>query len=276
MFTVLTGLRSNPNITIDTKASTTTLVFPRILEASTTAELQIWFRGTIADANDTSALYRQPFTTGNGTVEYLLSTQFEAEDARRVFPCWDEPLFKANFTVTLIIPNNVTAVSNMPIDSEASLVSNGTTKKSVRFKTTPRMSSYLVAWAIGRFQYIESTDYKMPIRVYFAPDQDPAGMRYTLSVATKTMDFFEAKLGVPYPLPKLDFIVHTHQLWGYSGMENWGLITLSSTVVYDMTSSSYSGKQGSTTLTAHEISHLWFGDIVTMTWWDNIWLNEGL
>src|SRR5947199_1520344 len=201
--------------------------------------------------------------------KFMLGTQFEATDARRFFPCWDEPAFRARFQLTTVVPGNWVAVSNMPIESEKKIAGG----KEVRFAATPPMSSYLNVFVAGEFDLIESRSGPTQIRVVATKGKAELG-RYALEVTAQILRYYNDYFGVPYPLPKLDQIALPG---GFGGaMENWGGITYyESALLFDPRNSSARTKQNIYEVLAHEMAHQWFGDLVTMAWWDNLWLNEG-
>ena len=206
---------------------------------------------------------------GSGETKVMLGTQFEATDARRFFPCWDEPVFRARFQLSAVVPNNWLAVSNMPIESEKK-ISGG---KEVRFAATPPMSSYLNVFVAGEIDLIESRVGPTQIRVIATKGKAEMG-RYALDTTAQILQYYNDYFGVPYPLPKLDQIALPG---GFGGaMENWGGITYyESALLFDPKNSSAKTKQSIYEVIAHEVAHMWFGDLVTMAWWDNLWLNEG-
>jgi aminopeptidase N len=206
---------------------------------------------------------------GSGAKKTMLGTQFEATDARRLFPCWDEPSFRARFQLTAVIPENWLAVSNMPVESESK--TNG--EKEVRFAATPPMSSYLNVFVAGELDSIETQSNGVQIRVVTTRGKSEWG-RYALESSAKILDYYNEYFGAPYPLPKLDQIALPG---GFGGaMENWGGITyFESVLLFDPERSSDETKQDIFAVIAHEMAHMWFGDLVTMAWWDNLWLNEG-
>jgi aminopeptidase N len=235
---------------------------------------------------------------GTGARKVMLGTQFEATDARRFFPCWDEPAFRAHFQLTVVVPENWTAVSNMPIEGETLLNGKdpaiaggrpglGTSTgalgdralhgqepmKEVRFAPTPPMSSYLNVLVAGELDVVESQVGPTQIRVIATKGKGEQG-RYALEASAEILKYYDDYFGVPYPLPKLDQIAIPG---GFGGaMENWGGITYyESTLLFDPKSSSAETKQRIYEVIAHEMAHMWFGDLVTMAWWDNLWLNEG-
>jgi aminopeptidase N len=206
---------------------------------------------------------------GSGAQKIMLGTQFEATDARRFFPCWDEPAFRARFQLTALVPENWLAVSNMPIASEKKIAG----AKEVRFAATPQMSSYLNVFVAGELDLIESRVGPTQIRVIATKGKAELG-RYALEVTAQILQYYNEYFGVPYPLPKLDQIALPG---GFGGaMENWGGITyFESALLFDPKNSSAETKQNIYEVLAHEMAHQWFGDLVTMAWWDNLWLNEG-
>src|SRR5437867_632402 len=206
---------------------------------------------------------------GSGAPTVMLGTQFEATDARRFFPCWDEPVFRARFQLSAVVPENWLAVSNMPIESERKI----TEGKEVRFAATPPMSSYLNVFVAGELDLIEARSDSTQVRVIATKGKAELG-RYALEATAQILQYYNDYFGVPYPLPKLDQIALPG---GFGGaMENWGGITYyESALLFDPKNSSTETKQNIYEVIAHEVAHMWFGDLVTMAWWDNLWLNEG-
>jgi aminopeptidase N len=206
---------------------------------------------------------------GTGAWKIMLGSQFEATDARRFFPCWDEPVFRARFQLTAVVPENWLAVSNMPVDSENKIAGG----KEVRFAATPPMSSYLNVFVAGELDSIESRSGPTQLRVIATKGKAETG-RYALEATAQILQYYNDYFGVAYPLPKLDQIALPG---GFGGaMENWGGITYyESKLLFDPKSSSAETKQDIYEVLAHEMAHQWFGDLVTMAWWDNLWLNEG-
>ncbi len=206
---------------------------------------------------------------GSGATKVMLGTQFEATDARRFFPCWDEPVFRARFQLTAVVPENWLAVSNMPIESEKKIAEG----KEVRFAATPPMSSYLNVFVAGELDLIEARSVSTQVRVIATKGKAELG-RYALEATAQILQYYNDYFGVPYPLPKLDQIALPG---GFGGaMENWGGITYyESALLFDPKNSSAETKQNIYEVIAHEVAHMWFGDLVTMAWWDNLWLNEG-
>ena len=206
---------------------------------------------------------------GSGAPKVMLGTQFEATDARRFFPCWDEPVFRARFQLSAVVPENWLAVSNMPMESERKIAEG----KEVRFAATPPMPSYLNVFVAGELDLIEARSDSTQVRVIATKGKAELG-RYALEATAQILQYYNDYFGVPYPLPKLDQIALPG---GFGGaMENWGGITYyESALLFDPKNSSTETKQNIYEVIAHEVAHMWFGDLVTMAWWDNLWLNEG-
>src|SRR6266536_3817071 len=254
-------------IRIDEKTELLTLELPSQLAAGDHT-LALSFSGKINQQGQ-GLFYARYQEQGSGTKKIMLGTQFEATDARRLFPCWDEPVFRARFQLTAVIPENWFAVSNMPIESEKKIAGG----KEVRFAATPSMSSYLNVFVAGELDLIESQSGPTQIRVITTKGKAEMG-RYALEATAQILKYYNDYFGVPYPLPKLDQIALPG---GFGGaMENWGGITYyESALLFDPKNSSAETKQNIYEVLAHEMAHQWFGDLVTMAWWDNLWLNEG-
>ncbi len=200
----------------------------------------------------------------------MLATQMEPTDARRMFPCWDEPVFRAGYELTVVVPEKHLAVSNMPVDHEKKL---GSGWKEVVFKKTPPMPSYLVVLVSGELEVLNGQAEGVPIRIITTQGKFDQG-KYALEVTQKVLAYYNDYFGIRYPMPKLDQIAIPG---GFSGaMENWGAITYNEkNILFDPATSSQATREGVFGVMAHEMAHQWFGDLVTMSWWDNIWLNEG-
>jgi aminopeptidase N/puromycin-sensitive aminopeptidase len=198
-------------------------------------------------------------------------TQFEATDARRAFPSFDEPAFKATFDITLVVDKGDTAISNTNIVSDTPGPEVGV--RTIRFATTPKMSTYLVAFLVGDFQCVSGQSDGVPIRACATPDKVQYG-RFAVSAAEFVLHYYDTYFGIRYPMPKLDMIGLPDFEAG--AMENFGAITYRETdLLIDEKTASIEAKKGVADVVAHEMAHQWFGDMVTMQWWDNIWLNEG-
>ena len=207
----------------------------------------------------------------DGKEEYMAVTQHEPTDCRRTMPCFDEPALKATFDVTLIVPSDYTALSNMPVKEEKA-VDGG--KKAVKFETTPPMSTYLLAMVVARLDFVEGTSAKgVKYRVYTMPGVTKQG-EFALGVGMKVLDFFSEYFNNAYPLPKMDMVAIPD--FSAGAMENWGLVTYRETaLLIDDENSPLVSKQRVAYVVAHELAHQWFGNLVTMTWWTDLWLNEG-
>ena len=225
------------------------------------------FSGTITD--DMNGIYPCYFEV-DGEKQELLATQFESHYARQAFPCIDEPEAKATFDVTLTTEKDITVLGNMPIKSQSfegdMLVTN--------FETTPRMSSYLVAWVAGDLQKKSATTKGgVEVAIWSTKAHNPSNLDFALEIATRTIDFFDEYFGVPYPLPKSDHVALPD--FSAGAMENWGLITYREiALLVDPETTTLSTKHYVATVIAHELSHQWFGNLVTMQWWNDLWLNE--
>ena len=251
----------------DAEKEMLTLALPSELPAGEHA-LKLRFTGKINQQGQ-GLFYLHYQEQGSGARKVMLGTQFEATDARRFFPCWDEPAFRARFQLSVVVPENWLAVSNMPIESEQKIADG----KEVRFAPTPSMSSYLNVLVAGELDFIESQVGPTQIRVIATKGKAELG-RYALEASAQILKYYNEYFGVPYPLPKLDQIAIPG---GFGGaMENWGGITyFESALLFDPKNSSAETKQTVYEVIAHEMAHMWFGDLVTMAWWDNLWLNEG-
>jgi puromycin-sensitive aminopeptidase len=251
----------------DDKEETAALTFARPLPTGT-LQLFLRFTGTLNDK--LRGFYRSEYTLPDGTKKAMATTQFEAPDARRAFPCWDEPAHKATFEISLVVPSELTAISNMPIVSETP---QGQGKKLVRFAESPVMSTYLLALMVGEFECVESQAEGTQVRVWTTPGKKEQG-RFALDVACRLLQFYNSYFGILYPLPKLDLIAIPDFAAG--AMENWGAITYREVaLLVDPAQSSAATKQRVAIIIAHEIAHMWFGNLVTMEWWNDLWLNEG-
>ncbi len=263
-------------ISYDEKSETATFVFPKNLEASLPLgseaskliKLTIFFKGILNDKM--RGFYRSRYMS-SGKECYMATTQFEATDARRAFPCFDEPTQKSIFCVSLIVPRGKTAISNtLPV----SVLEHESGYEIIKFSPTPKMSTYLLAFIVGDFEYVESkTKNGVQVRVFTTPGKKHQA-KFALECAVKTLEFYDEYFDIPYPLPILDMIAIPDFTSG--AMENWGAITYrESALLVDEDHSSLVNKQWVALVIAHEIAHQWFGNLVTMEWWTHLWLNEG-
>ena len=230
-------------------------------------QLKIKFRGILNDK--LHGFYRSQYTDSAGKHHMLATTQFEATDARRAFPCWDEPALKAVYKVTLVIDENLTAVSNAGVEQERGV---GGGKKEVVFKDTIKMSTYLLAFIVGEFEATDPVDAGTPLRVVHVPGKRHL-TEWAKQIGAFSLKFFAEYYGIPYPGDKLDLVAIPDFAAG--AMENLGAITFRETALLaDEGSASRAELERVADVVAHENAHMWFGDLVTMKWWNGIWLNE--
>jgi len=258
---------TNPSITMDKDSETATLDFGETIQPGD-ARLEMAFTGELNDK--LMGFYRSEYTSQDGETRYLATTQFEPTDARRAFPCWDEPAKKATFEVTLVFSDEYQAVSNTPAVEEAV---PGPGLKSIRFAETPIMSTYLLAFIVGHLVSIEQrAEGGTMVGVWTTPGKE-AQASFALDTSVKLLGYFNDYFGIPYPLAKLDHIAIPDFAAG--AMENWGAVTYRETaLLVDPDNSSAGTRQRVAEVIAHEMAHMWFGDLVTMEWWDDLWLNE--
>ena len=261
------GSRPATSIDFDSKREVLQLNFAESIPSGP-ATLRLSFSGTLND--ELAGFYRSRYTMSDGKQGYMAATQFESTDARRAFPCWDEPGAKATFEVSLVVPEGMTAVSNTPPIDEKDL---GDGTRLVRFAETPRMSTYLLAFAVGPLDSIEGKARRgTKLGVWALPDRI-GHSRWALDEAIRILDYLNDYYGIPYPLEKLDHIAL--QDFAAGAMENWGAITYRERILlFDPATSSAQTRQTIVEVIAHETAHMWFGDLVTMAWCDDLWLNE--
>ncbi len=260
---------SKASVSLDEKAGTATLHFPRPLSLGRHT-LAITYSGSIQLGR--SGMFSAKYDSAQGQKQ-MLTTQFEFSAARRMFPCWDEPSAKATFTLSATLPANYVAISNMPIaeESAAGADASGVPLKRVTFGTTPRMSSYLLVLVAGELQAVHGQAGKVGLSVWTTGDAQLG--QAALERAQKLLPLYGQYFGTNYPLPKLDMIAVPHL--GFEAMENWGGITFDSDqLLYDPKSSSSATFQAMRHLVGHEVAHQWFGDLVTNASWNDVWLNE--
>lgn len=264
----LDGVDAAPTVTFDDKAQTATLTFAGPLAVGK-RRLAIDYTGKINQ--QAFGLFSVDYATDQGE-KRLLATQFESPDARRFAPMWDEPALKATFKLTVEAPAADMVVSNTPIESVAP-VGDGFTRTT--FAATPKMSSYLLFLAVGDFERISRKVGDVDVGVVVKRGSTgQAG--YALDAAAQLLPWFNDYFGTPYPLPKLDMVALPGGASAFSAMENWGAILyFEKAVLVDDRISSQADRQGAFSTIAHEMAHQWFGDLVTMAWWDDLWLNEG-
>ena len=256
------GTKLTPTTNYDAASEMVTMKLPETLQPGS-AVIRIVFSGHLNQ--QLSGLY----LSRTARRKYAV-TQFEARSARKAFPCFDEPAMKATYDITLVVDRNDTAISNGAIIADTPM---GEAKHALRFATTRKMSTYLVAMLIGDFQCIEGSADGVPIRVCTTPGLQQLG-HFALDAAKASVTFFDRYYGINYPFGKLDLIGIPDFAAG--AMENAGAITFRETdLLVDEKSASILTEKRVAEVVSHEIAHQWFGDLVTMTWWDDIWLNEG-
>lgn len=257
-----------PKVAVDNDEQTATFTFAKPL-APGQYTLSLDYTGKIG--TQANGLFAIDYATDAGQ-KRALYTQFENSDARRFVPSWDEPNHKATFTLTAIVPSAQMAVSNMPA-AETKELGDGT--KRVRFQQSPKMSTYLLFFALGDFD--RATTMADGVEIGVVTQKGKADQaKFSLESAAAVIKEYNDYFGVPYPLPKLDNIASPGSSQFFSAMENWGAIyTFEYAQLFDPRISTESTKEGIFSTGAHEIAHQWFGDLVTMAWWDDLWLNEG-
>ena len=260
------GVQQKGHITLQPERERCTIRFSIPLVPGTW-RLALTFKGTLNDK--LRGFYRSTYTDAEGVKQTMAATQFEATDARRAFPCWDEPDFKAVFAVTLAVDPGLTPLSNSAVRSEE--IKGG--KKVVTFADTMTMSTYLVAFIVGR---LEGTKPVLvgttPIRIWTVPGKQHLAS-FGLDIAAYSLSFFSTYYGIPYPGEKLDLIAIPDFASG--AMENFGAITFRETaLLVDPQRATRSERERVADVVAHENAHMWFGDLVTMSWWNGLWLNE--
>ena len=263
--------RSSTDISYETEAERATISFEGGPGDGLTGNphLKLTYTGELNDK--LRGFYRSQYTNPEGETAYLATTQFEATDARRALPCWDEPAVKSTFRVTLNIPEEMQAVSNTPIVQEKAGNDAGT--KTLFFDETPVMSTYLLAFVIGDLAHIEKEAADGTVVGVWTTRGKEAQGEFALDTSVKLLSFFNDYFGIRYPLSKLDHLAIPDFAAG--AMENWGCVTYRETaLLVDAQNSSAGTRQRVAEVVAHEMAHMWFGDLVTMQWWDDLWLNE--
>ena len=199
-------ITSSPSLSYNEDSNTTTVSFEKAISAGTKAQLTQTFTGYLNDKM--AGFYRSSYKGKGGKTEYIASTQMEPTDARRAFPCFDEPALKAQYTITLIGDAHHTCLSNMDVASEKEIDSKitGGKRKAVTFNKTPLMSTYLLAFIVGELNVIETKDFRVPVRVFATPDKNIEHGRFSVDLAAKTLAFYEKEFDNEYPLPKMDMV----------------------------------------------------------------------
>lgn len=232
------------------------------------ARLSLAFTGTLND--QLRGFYRSTFTDDDGNQRVIATTQFESTNARRAFPCWDEPDLKATFEVTLVVPDDLMAVSSgAEVDSQPT----GDGRRAVSFSPTMEMSTYLLAFVVGPLEATDPVDVNgTPLRVLH-----PVGKghltEFALDAGAFCLEFFEDYFAIDYPGDKLDLVAIPD--FAFGAMENMGCVTFREILLLiDPDSSTQQERQTAVDVIAHELAHMWFGNLVTMKWWNGIWLKE--
>ncbi|KAL9714866.1 Aminopeptidase 2 mitochondrial [Leucoagaricus gongylophorus] len=282
------------NISIDQKSERVTYGLNETLPAGSKASFKVAFKGELTGS---MAGYYKSAYEKDGQTKHCALTQFEPTAARRAFPCWDEPLLKATFGMTLISRADTTNLSNMPSVSEEVITPNYQSSKGdsdyealfsglkdgewkiTKFQDTPPMSSYIVAFANGHFEYLEDSvilplsGKTLPLRIYTTAEHIHQA-QFALDVKKAVLPLYEKVFDVGYPLPKLDTLVASDFEAG--AMENWGLITgRTNAFLLDPKNADLQAKKQIASTQSHEVAHMWFGNITTMEWWNYLYLNEG-
>jgi puromycin-sensitive aminopeptidase len=231
-------------------------------------QLEISFDGVLND--DLRGFYRSVYTDRNGVEKTIATTQFEATEARRAFPCWDEPDLKATYGVTLIVDDGLTAISN-GAEAERTALEGG--KVAVRFVDTIKMSTYLVAFIVGELEVTDPVDVDgIPLRIVYPPGKGNL-TSFALDAAAHSLRYYAEYYDIAYPGGKMDKIAIPDFAWG--AMENMGAVTYREmALLVDPRKATQAEMMRVAEIIAHEIAHMWFGDLVTMKWWNGIWLNE--
>ncbi|WP_296595940.1 M1 family metallopeptidase [Phenylobacterium sp.] len=263
----LAGRDAAPKIVLDDQQQTAAFVFDKPLTPGKYT-LSIDYTGKIYQ--QASGLFALDYEDADGTKHRALFTQFENSDARRFAPMWDEPGVKSVFSLSVEAPAGQMAVSNMPGTEQ-----DAGGRHLVRFADSPKMSSYLLFLALGDFERIHKQVGKTDVGVIVRKG-DAARGEFALDAAVKLLPYYEDWFGTPYPLPKLDLVAGPGNSQFFAAMENWGAIFyFDYALLIDPKLSTEADKQNVFIVVAHEMAHQWFGDLVTMAWWDDLWLNEG-
>ncbi|HEU4851252.1 MAG TPA: M1 family metallopeptidase [Telluria sp.] len=262
------GAPMQPKISVDEANQTATFTFAQPL-ARGEYKLALDYSGKIG--TQANGLFSLDYDTPEGK-RRALYTQFENSDARRMIPSWDEPAYKATFTLEAVIPADQMAVSNMPVKTSTALPDG---RKRVLFGRSPKMSTYLLFFALGDFDRATLNVAGTELGVV-TKKGNVKQARYVLDESGKLLKEFNNYFGVRYPLPKLDNVAAPGRSQFFGAMENWGAIfTFEYAILLDPAISTQGDKERAFTIAAHEMAHQWFGDLVTMRWWDDLWLNEG-
>jgi aminopeptidase N len=274
-----TGTDGNEMVTsqvvLDNTDTTVTMKFPSPLPVGL-GSLRMSFRGTLND--QMAGFYRSGYLDLHGKQQYMGTTQMEAIDARRMFPCVDEPAAKAEFELKVTAPADLMILSNMPEAKRTLRLSGEQTGnqvlQEVQFMSSPKMSTYLAALCIGHFEFVQATTKRGTLVRVLATPGKANQLEFALDVGVRCLEWYEEFFDVVYPLPKMDMIGVPDFAMG--AMENWGLVTYREIdLLCDIKTVSAARMQRLASVITHELAHQWFGNLVTMEWWDDLWLNEG-
>lgn len=268
----LSGEAKSPTITLDDKIQTATLTFERPLTPGP-RKLAIAYHGTIYTS--ASGLFALDYQAPQGSPKpqlRALFTQFENSDARRFVPCWDEPGMKATYELSATLPADLMPISNMPVTATEKLAGG---LQRVSFAKSPKMSTYLLFFGAGDFERVHRMVQGVDVGIVVKRG-DTASAAYALDATAELLPYYNEYFGTPYPLPKLDLLAGPGSSQFFGAMENWGAIFyFERFLLVDSKISTQLEKQYVYSVIAHEVAHQWFGDLVTMAWWDDLWLNEG-
>ena len=268
----LSGEAKSPTITLDDKIQTATLTFERPLTPGP-RKLAIAYHGTIYTS--ASGLFALDYKAPQGSPKpqlRALFTQFENSDARRFVPCWDEPGVKATYELSATLPADLMPISNMPVAATEKLAGG---LQRVSFAKSPKMSTYLLFFGAGDFERVHRMVQGVDVGIVVKRG-DTASAAYALDATAELLPYYNEYFGTPYPLPKLDLLAGPGSSQFFGAMENWGAIFyFERFLLVDSKISTQLEKQYVYSVIAHEVAHQWFGDLVTMAWWDDLWLNEG-
>ena len=261
------GTRNDATASFDLEMERVTFVCQRTIPSGPST-LHVQFTGILNDK--LVGFYASSYEADDGTTKVIATTQMEATDARRAFPCWDEPDAKAVFAITLVVTSSLMAVSNMHEVSSSTLPSG---KRAVRFADTPIMSAYLVCMVVGDLEATDPVDVDgIPLRVIARPGRQ-AQAAFALDIGAFALRYFQDWYGIAYPGTKMDLIATPD--FAFGAMENLGAVTFrEALLLVDETKASKPELERIADVVAHEIAHMWFGDLVTMKWWNGLWLNE--
>jgi aminopeptidase N len=268
----LSGEAKAPTVTLDDKIQTATFTFDKPL-ATGPRKLKIAYHGTIYQS--ATGLFALDYQAPKGAPKpqlRALFTQFENSDARRFVPCWDEPGVKATYELSTTLPADLMPISNMPVAATEKLAGN---LQRVNFAKSPKMSTYLLFFGAGDFERVHRMVQGVDVGI-IVKRGDAANAGFALDATAELLPYYNEYFGTPYPLPKLDLVGGPGSSQFFGAMENWGAIFyFEKYLLVDPKISTQSEKQFTYSVIAHEVAHQWFGDLVTMAWWDDLWLNEG-